>query len=1012
MEESDMRVALLSQNAQHHDAIGQQVAEKLAFFRDRAAEVRVFVENSDQLHPDVRPFHHVIQGDDNSCLQFLATSDLVVVEFGQYYPSLNLLPLLAGGRPRLVIDYHGVTPVELWSGHNREAVEKGQRYRGLVWCVDFAVAHSRFTCDELVRGCQFPSPRTVQLGLPIDDAFTPGTPTRNWRKELGLEKATILLYVGRLAPNKNLQILIEALDKLRQRTPPVHALLVGKTNDLYQSEMRSCLARAADLGIGDRLHVLGALPAEELRDAYRSADVFVTPSRWEGFGIPVVEAMACGTPVIAARAGALPETVAAAGLSFSPGDAGDLARQVCRVLDAAGQQATQPSRVAVVAFRFGADFPGGAETSLRTIARTLQDAGHAVEVFTTCTSAEHAWRNDLPEGSIKIDGLTVHRFAIDPHDRDRHVEAVGAIMQATEPVAESVEQEYLRGSVHSTRLLEALERRKDEFAAIIAGPYLFGLTHDVACAFPEKTLLVPCFHDEPMLRMQSWRKTYANVGGILYHSPEEKELSINTLGLNHPRSYCLGTTLDLSRAGSPAEGARLAGTDRYLVYCGRYSAQKRVPELLEFARRYLEEHPERFHFVFVGHGEVTIPRASWLRDLGFLSEDDKRHVLAGAAALIQLSRYESLSLVALESWTQGTPVLGDAGCPVLVGHLERSSGGQALADYDDFAKALDSLWNDPAAWQEKGRHGRDYVRQRYGSPQVFRDCLEQALMDLRTPLGELMRRRGLERAKLFRRAAWREQFGRLVERWLEEAPRPHRVHVEVQALAATCVAAAGMRRWLTPVRVVNRGTHALLAEGPGRTLLRCRVMYADGGCDFGEETTLAGLLRPGETQAASVVVPVPPEPGDYKVILWAESASPSSAVAGAANSENEIDLTVEAANARVDRPACAVLLDSVQAALAEAHQRQCLPDDYVDITEGWFASWKKRAKRKLLGNFKHAYVDVLSRQQSQVNRELITAVQQLAECCATLDHAVRSLQERLARLESTIQEATVASGVR
>src|SRR5690348_998607 len=108
MEESAMRVALLSHNAQARDAIGNQVAEKLAFFRERAAEVRVFVENGDQLHPQVQPFHEIIATDDTFTLgaswQYLSTSDLVIVEFGQYYPSLNLLPLLAGGRPRIVVD--------------------------------------------------------------------------------------------------------------------------------------------------------------------------------------------------------------------------------------------------------------------------------------------------------------------------------------------------------------------------------------------------------------------------------------------------------------------------------------------------------------------------------------------------------------------------------------------------------------------------------------------------------------------------------------------------------------------------------------------------------------------------------------------------------------------------------------------------------------------------------------------------------------------------------------------
>jgi len=73
---------------------------------------------------------------------------------------------------------------------------------------------------------------------------------------------------------------------------------------------------------------------------------------------------------------------------------------------------------------------------------------------------------------------------------------------------------------------------------------------------------------------------------------------------------------------------------------------------------------------------------------------------------------------------------------------------------------------------------------------------------------------------------------------------------------------------------------------------------------------------------------------------------------------------------------------------------QRLPDNYLDVTEGWFARGKRWIKRKLLGNFKHAYVDVLSRQQSAVNSQVVTALRELTECCATLDHAVRQLQER------------------
>src|SRR5262249_96452 len=155
-----------------------------------------------------------------------------------------------------------------------------------------------------------------------------------------------------------------------------------------------------------------------------------------------------------------------------------------------------------------------------------------------------------------------------------------------EPVSDEEERRYLAYSVHSTALLDALRYRRDQFDAVLVGPYLFGLTADVARAFPEKTLLVSCFHDEPLARLQVWRRTYQGVGGILYHSSEEQKLAETVLGLNHPGGTQIDIAIDVGTGDRPAPDATEAGdgtrnvpatrfVDRpYLVYCGRYSIQK------------------------------------------------------------------------------------------------------------------------------------------------------------------------------------------------------------------------------------------------------------------------------------------------------------------------------------------------------------------------------------------------------------------------------------------------------
>jgi hypothetical protein len=314
--------------------------------------------------------------------------------------------------------------------------------------------------------------------------------------------------------------------------------------------------------------------------------------------------------------------------------------------------------------------------------------------------------------------------------------------------------------------------------------------------------------------------------------------------------------------------------------------------------------------------------------------------------------------------------------------------------FEDFARALDDLWDRPEHWQALGRAGQEYVRKHYGCRQAFLARVVAAVRGLAVPLAERMRARGLERAAQFDRAAWREQFAAVVEDLLDAGPRPYRAAVEVRPRSAARTAAAGSGTVLVPVRVVNRGSHAVLPHGPGRVVLRCRVVD-DSGQDCtaaGADTSLPALLMPGRALAAAVPVPVPAAPGTYRVAFRAERPAEAEdngrqESAGQPAPESWLTLTVEGDGGAKGAGCCGPLLEEVQAALVEANRCQRLPDDYTDVTEGVLAAWKRRIKRKLLGNFKHAYVDVLSRQQSAFNRSVLAALHELAECCATLDHA-------------------------
>jgi hypothetical protein len=331
-------------------------------------------------------------------------------------------------------------------------------------------------------------------------------------------------------------------------------------------------------------------------------------------------------------------------------------------------------------------------------------------------------------------------------------------------------------------------------------------------------------------------------------------------------------------------------------------------------------------------------------------------------------------------------------CAVLRGQVERACAGRAVDGYEAFAAALDDLWQRPQEWRTLGANGRAYVIGRYGSEDAFRQCLLKAIDSLAIPLRDCMRQRGLTRAAERDRPRWRERFGQFVERVLDEEPRTPAWHVEVQAQSKMCRIPAGRRSALAPVRVVNSGTLPALADGPAKTELVAEVLQIASGKRIGavSRTDLPRLLLPGASAPAAVTVEAPPQAGEYQLVLHAACDSAPQH----APQQTVLPLLVGGDTAPVTSAAGA-FLDTIQAALAEVHRLHRLPDNYLDVTEGRFARWKRWLKQKLLGNFKKGYVDVLSRQQTQVNQHLLLSVQQLADYCATLEHAVQSLRQRL-----------------
>lgn len=156
--------------------------------------------------------------------------------------------------------------------------------------------------------------------------FHPEVNPEPFRQRHGL--GSYILYVGNLFPHKNLSRLLAAFARLAPAIP--HRLVIaGRKDPRYYPGLS---AEAERLGLGHRVRFFDYVDSENLPALYAGADVFVYPSLYEGFGLPPLEAMACGTPVVTSNTSALPEVVGEAALVVDPLDPGALASAIAEIL--------------------------------------------------------------------------------------------------------------------------------------------------------------------------------------------------------------------------------------------------------------------------------------------------------------------------------------------------------------------------------------------------------------------------------------------------------------------------------------------------------------------------------------------------------------------------------------------------------------------------------------------------------------------------------------------------------
>jgi glycosyltransferase involved in cell wall biosynthesis len=370
-------------------------------------------------------------------------------------------------------------------------------------------------------------------------------------------------------------------------------------------------------------------------------------------------------------------------------------------------------RIAFIVQRYGTEILGGSEYHCRLIAERMAGR-HEVDVLTTCARDYITWANEYPEGSDRINGVTVHRFA---NAETRDIEGFNRYSEWIfhNPHTRGDEMFWLeQQGPWCPALIDHLTRHAPSYDVLIFFTYLYAPTVLGLQIAPERSILVPTAHNEPAIHLDIYTEMFQRPRAIAFNTEVEKAFLKATFDIRAVAEETVGCGVDLLGGHAQAAPVPQNGLPEgpFLLYGGRIDAGKGCDRLFDFFATYKEEGGPAT-LVLMGAKLMPLPDVPWVRYAGLLSEADRLRALEAATIVVVPSPFESLSLLALEGMAMGNPVLCNAHADVLVDHCRRSNAGLFYSTREEFVECVHLLLADRELRERMGRNGKAYVTANY-----------------------------------------------------------------------------------------------------------------------------------------------------------------------------------------------------------------------------------------------------------------------------------------------------------
>jgi len=374
-------------------------------------------------------------------------------------------------------------------------------------------------------------------------------------------------------------------------------------------------------------------------------------------------------------------------------------------------------RVAFVVQRYGLEVDGGAELECRRIAELMTGVWD-VTVLTTCALDYYTWGNHYAAGEEKINRVRVQRY---PVKKKRNLKKFNQISDRIlgKPHTKEDELRWMTAQgPDAPQLLDAIKDQKDRFDVFIFFTYLYATTFWGLSDVAYKSLLVPTAHDELPIYLSIFEELFAKPRGFIFNSPEEKAFLKRKFDIDTSLSDVIGVGVQTDPGFNIENVYSENFPENYVIYVGRIDGSKGCPEMFDYWQRYKTKYKGDLQLSLVGRAQMEIPEHKDIVPLGFISEEEKFAAIARSQCLIMPSPFESLSIVLLEAWLCGRPVLVNGKCEVLKGQCRRSNGGLWYENYDEFEACLNFFLDENETALKMAANGKKFVELNYSWDEI------------------------------------------------------------------------------------------------------------------------------------------------------------------------------------------------------------------------------------------------------------------------------------------------------